>query len=646
MTANLFFSQPMALVAPAVAAGGRSSGVGTHQRAGNKISGHSAGHGQENFLHTLSRACREQPGSKSFSEEGTISCVASPVEESKKTRAADEAAMADNESPGAKIEQETVESEKTSADVKAEDIAPIDFTVLLKTIEALSVQVSAGDSSLHPDADESPVNLAALKAFLAGIGQSDVDPSSEMKSVLAKLKQLVENAQTALSSSDGEAAPADLLSDSEKTFLADLSRLVAMVSSSEARGEDATDRNHSDKSRSDDAPPEAMTKIIQMVTTLVDTFRETNGSAAAEANASPAAETSGSPVMGTPENSSQTDTGSQTHPIKPLGPYPTEASQNVEDPTQPAKSDDSRAVNAEAQNTLDNNTKSRMMSRDAFSSRIAASIQHAKSGGDQPTVDGASNLSAAAPTVKSSDAASLSNPTNTGMHSVGESAAENPTNGEASPAGKMIQNAQAGKESALKIDAGLNGETGLKPTKIDSGSADSGLANFQNQTLDKAADTAAISRQSEVGQNSLHTETLDQIVKRAVIQVHNGQHEARIDLKPEFLGHIRMQVTTENQHVTVKILTELPIAKEIIEAHMHQLKADLQQQGLNMDKLEVSISPESNKQRNLRQESGRGKSRVRNVEIDGPQGPETPAQGPDRNAGPRTADSSTVDFFA
>ncbi len=638
MAANSFFSQPMAPVAPAVAAGGRSCGTGTHQPAGNKISGHSAGHGHENFLHTLNRACREQPQSESFPEEGAISCVECPAEDATKPLAAEEASMAAKESAHGKIEQETVESENTSADAKAEDTAPIDFTALLKTIEALSAQVSGGDSNLHPDADESPAAPAALKALLAGIGQSDVDPSSEMKSVLEKLKQMVESAQSALDSSDGELDPADLLSDSEKTFLADLSRLVAMISSGEEQGEAATDKSRPDENRLNDAAPEALAKIARMVTAWVDTFRETNASAASE--------TSGSSVMGAPENSSRTDTGSQTNPIKPIGSYPMEASQNGEDPTQPVKSDDSRAVNAEAQNTLDNDTKSRMMSRDAFYSRIAASNQHAKSGGDQPAVDGAANRSAASPPVNSSDGASGSNPTNPGIHSAGESAAENPTNGEASPAGRMIQDAQAGKEPALKIDAALNDETGFKPIKMDGAATDGGLMNFQNQTLDKAADAAAVSRQSEVGQNSLHTDTLDQIVKRAVIQVKDGQHEARIDLKPEFLGHVRMQVITENQNVTVKILTELPITKEIIEANMHQLKADLQQQGLNMDKLEVSISPESGKQRNFRQEPGRGKSRVRAAQIDGPQGPEIPPQQTGRNAGPRTAESSTVDFFA
>jgi len=42
--------------------------------------------------------------------------------------------------------------------------------------------------------------------------------------------------------------------------------------------------------------------------------------------------------------------------------------------------------------------------------------------------------------------------------------------------------------------------------------------------------------------------------------------------------------------VTLKILTEHGFVKDMIQNNIHQLKADLQQHGMTIDKLEVSVS--------------------------------------------------------
>ena len=82
----------------------------------------------------------------------------------------------------------------------------------------------------------------------------------------------------------------------------------------------------------------------------------------------------------------------------------------------------------------------------------------------------------------------------------------------------------------------------------------------------------------------------DQIVQRAAVHVKNDQGEMRIDLKPEFLGHVRLQIVTENQQVTVRILTELPMVRDMIESNIQQLKSDLQQQGLRVERVEVAVA--------------------------------------------------------
>jgi hypothetical protein len=114
-----------------------------------------------------------------------------------------------------------------------------------------------------------------------------------------------------------------------------------------------------------------------------------------------------------------------------------------------------------------------------------------------------------------------------------------------------------------------------------------------NQPSAKFSSTVGQVEQIEPFQKQLQTEVLSQIVKKAVLNLKDGHTEIRIELKPEFLGQIRMHVTAENQQVMIRMLTEFPMVKEIIENNIYQLKADLQNQGLEVDKFEVFISRDS-----------------------------------------------------
>lgn len=92
----------------------------------------------------------------------------------------------------------------------------------------------------------------------------------------------------------------------------------------------------------------------------------------------------------------------------------------------------------------------------------------------------------------------------------------------------------------------------------------------------------------------LRAETLSQIVDKAVFRLRNGQSEVRIDLKPDSLGHLRLQIVTENHQVTLRIMAESHTAKNLIDSGIGQLRADLQAQGLKVDELEVSVAGEFN----------------------------------------------------
>jgi len=80
----------------------------------------------------------------------------------------------------------------------------------------------------------------------------------------------------------------------------------------------------------------------------------------------------------------------------------------------------------------------------------------------------------------------------------------------------------------------------------------------------------------------------------------DGRSVIRIQLKPEVLGDVRMTITSENHHVAVRMITEHATTKDIIESQLHHLKAELDRQGLIVEKVDVLVdtgtNPEHNRQ--------------------------------------------------
>jgi flagellar hook-length control protein FliK len=148
---------------------------------------------------------------------------------------------------------------------------------------------------------------------------------------------------------------------------------------------------------------------------------------------------------------------------------------------------------------------------------------------------------------------------------------------------------------------------GNKIGQIDGDSKDSGFLFSQDQMTQHLAKLENGTQTSEATQRSLMSQTLNQIVQKAVLSFHNGQHEVQLHLKPEFLGHIQMQIVSEGQQVAIKMVAEFPFVKDMLENNLHQLKADLQAQGLDIDELEVSIAHDSHAEGDLHQNADAAK---------------------------------------
>lgn len=150
-------------------------------------------------------------------------------------------------------------------------------------------------------------------------------------------------------------------------------------------------------------------------------------------------------------------------------------------------------------------------------------------------------------------------------------------------------------------------------------------ASAPGPAAEKSVGAEAALKQREADGAAAKGNVVEQIVQRAVVHLKNDRGEARIDLKPEFLGHVRMQIVTEHQQVTVRIMTELPMVRDLIEQNLAQLKSDLQQQGLQVERVEVSVANDPRRdagrqhraggRRNGRRPDGAGSSAVGAVET-------------------------------
>ena len=91
----------------------------------------------------------------------------------------------------------------------------------------------------------------------------------------------------------------------------------------------------------------------------------------------------------------------------------------------------------------------------------------------------------------------------------------------------------------------------------------------------------------------LETKVVQQIIKKAVLEIGNTKTEIKIDIKPESLGTVKINVVHEKDHMTARIVADTLQAKEILEHHLVHLKNEFNNSGLNINDIDVSIEHET-----------------------------------------------------
>ena len=110
-----------------------------------------------------------------------------------------------------------------------------------------------------------------------------------------------------------------------------------------------------------------------------------------------------------------------------------------------------------------------------------------------------------------------------------------------------------------------------------------------------------------------------QVIEQIQLNAREGMTSMEIQLTPENLGRVNLQVTAKDGAVTAQITTDTLAAKEAIEAQINVLRENLNEQGLKVEAVEVTVEShkfESNSEQNREPQQEESGARRRYIDLD------------------------------
>ncbi len=164
------------------------------------------------------------------------------------------------------------------------------------------------------------------------------------------------------------------------------------------------------------------------------------------------------------------------------------------------------------------------------------------------------------------------------------------SNQKSSEAEKVFENLQKGAQ-AINLPKNKYIKNNIKVEEYNTGKNELSLSNTKES--DPAVNTKGVNSSPKLS----HTNIVNQIVNKMAFSLKNGQSKVKMSLKPKSLGHLRLEISSNDHKVDVKIITQSAIVKDMIEHHIQHLRTSLEGHGLEMDKVDVFVSGDSNQYR-------------------------------------------------
>ena len=175
------------------------------------------------------------------------------------------------------------------------------------------------------------------------------------------------------------------------------------------------------------------------------------------------------------------------------------------------------------------------------------------------------------------------------------------------------------QETVQNIETSEN--TAEDSTDQNNSSDTTGRFKFTDETT-HTVNEAVVTPQNQVVQEFANVETveplpqsvntqdvIDQIVESARVILTDDKTSMELQLNPQNLGKIILKVTEQEGAVTAKIMTQNAVVKEALEAHTVELRQNLEQAGVKVDAVEVTVAShefEKNLEQNAEGEKQQG----------------------------------------
>lgn len=151
-------------------------------------------------------------------------------------------------------------------------------------------------------------------------------------------------------------------------------------------------------------------------------------------------------------------------------------------------------------------------------------------------------------------------------------------------------NGEAGAQIAVAAQKGDVATEQTQKADFSAALSKAGETAGSSATHGAKADTAHATAQTQAAETAKpHAKIMNQIVEKASILQFPNSTQTKISLNPKELGNVDIKLTMHESSVTASILVENHGVKQVVEANLAQLKHALQQQGITVDEMQVSV---------------------------------------------------------
>lgn len=184
---------------------------------------------------------------------------------------------------------------------------------------------------------------------------------------------------------------------------------------------------------------------------------------------------------------------------------------------------------------------------------------------------------------------------------------------------------EAPKATVVSEDKTQSGDTGDKEQTHTALARKEGKTTVISSEADVAVKTVFIDALASYTTNGVEEASLEvvaqvreianQIMEQIKITIRPDQTNMELQLNPEHLGRVNLTITEKEGRMTAQFTTQTEIAKEAIESQMAALRESLQNQGIKVENIEVTVAEfgfarDGNAKQNGEGESGKQKHRA------------------------------------